>query len=122
MLTQTTIRKLFDYDHDRLIRKPSRNTNGYSLFKIGRKKYREHRLVWIYHHGPVPKDMHIHHINGRKGDNRIENLECVTATEHRKLRWPRVLSPIVINGRNIGWADDWIWEMANIKQKDEANA
>lgn len=43
-----------------------------------------HRLVWEYVHGPIPRDMQINHINGIKHDNRIENLELVTASENTK--------------------------------------
>ena len=39
-----------------------------------------HVLVWEYYNGPKPEGYDIHHINGIKTDNRIENLELV---EHR---------------------------------------
>lgn len=35
----------------------------------------EHRAVWIDHHGPIPEGAVVHHKNGLKLDNRIENLE-----------------------------------------------
>lgn len=38
----------------------------------------EHRLVM----GVPPSNMHVHHINGDKGDNRPENLEVLTPAEH----------------------------------------
>jgi len=44
----------------------------------------KHRAVWIEHHGEIPEGMVIHHINGNKKDNRIENLECLTRKEHAK--------------------------------------
>lgn len=45
----------------------------------------EHRYVWELHHGPIPKGMAIHHINGDNQDNRIENLQLVTPAEHRHI-------------------------------------
>lgn len=51
--------------------------NGYRRISIKAKSYQAHRLVWLYHHGHMPKG-DIDHINGDKSDNRIENLRDVT--------------------------------------------
>jgi len=37
-----------------------------------------HRVIWVYFRGPIPARREINHINGKKDDNRIENLELVT--------------------------------------------
>ena len=43
-----------------------------------------HRVVWQEAHGDIPDGYHIHHINGDCGDNRLENLECLSPSEHAK--------------------------------------
>jgi hypothetical protein len=44
----------------------------------------EHRKIWEKHYGKIPFDCCIHHKNGNKKDNRIENLECLSRKEHGK--------------------------------------
>lgn len=41
-----------------------------------------HRLVWTLHYGRYPEGI-IDHINGLKGDNRIENLREATRAQNR---------------------------------------
>jgi hypothetical protein len=43
-----------------------------------------HRYVWQKHNGDIPAGMHVHHIDGDKSNNRIENLEMLTASDHSK--------------------------------------
>lgn len=44
-----------------------------------------HSLIWENHYGEIPPGCVIHHVNGNKKDNRIENLQCLTRSEHRKV-------------------------------------
>lgn len=46
------------------------------------KNYQLHRLIWETYKGEIPKSYIIHHINGNKKDNRIENLACISQAEH----------------------------------------
>ena len=59
-------------------------SNGYKTIKKSGYTKLEHRAVWEEYHGKIPKDHFIHHINGNKLDNRIENLECLSRIEHGK--------------------------------------
>lgn len=45
-------------------------------------KRRLHQRVWEDAHGPIPEGYHVHHINEDKADNRLENLECLSPSEH----------------------------------------
>jgi hypothetical protein len=56
--------------------------SGYIIATVQGKKFKEHRLVWIFHNGAIPSDLQIDHINGTRTDNNIDNLRMVTAKEN----------------------------------------
>lgn len=41
-----------------------------------------HRLIWIWHHGPIPKGMQIDHKDGNPFNNLIENLRLATPLQN----------------------------------------
>ena len=57
--------------------------SGYYLNSTIRKRL--HRYVWEKEVGTIPKGCQIHHINGDKADNRIDNLAILTASGHQRL-------------------------------------
>lgn len=59
--------------------------NGYRAMTVMNKRTYEHIIVWEKHNGEIPKGFHIHHKNGDKLDNRIDNLEMMSASEHTRL-------------------------------------
>jgi DNA-binding NarL/FixJ family response regulator len=49
-----------------------------------------YRKLWETHYGPIPKDnmgrtFDIHHIDGNRKNNKIENLICVSLEDHYKI-------------------------------------
>jgi hypothetical protein len=55
---------------------------GYVAVKTEAGWQYEHRAIWEAAYGPLPKGHVVHHINGDKHDNRIENLMAGTQAEH----------------------------------------
>lgn len=41
-------------------------------------------MVWESVHGPLASGMQVHHINEDKLDNRIENLQAMSALDHKR--------------------------------------
>ena len=65
------------------ILRSARNSSGYrSVSLLGRHSRLIHRLVVEAFIGPIPKGRQVNHKNGRKDDNRVENLERVTPLEN----------------------------------------
>ena len=59
---------------------------GYITENIGKNYKRQHRrIVEEFIGRPLKPEEHIHHKNGDKMDNRIENLQIVSNSEHGKL-------------------------------------
>ena len=66
------------------------NVNGWYFTVILRDKHGEystkriHRLVAEHFIGEIPKGYHVHHKDGNKQNNRVDNLEIIPPKEHTK--------------------------------------
>jgi hypothetical protein len=52
---------------------------------VQKRQRMEHVLVWEFVNGPVPPGYDIHHRDDDKLNNRIDNLQLVTKTAHKRL-------------------------------------
>lgn len=60
-------------------------TTGYKYIRIDGKDVEEHRLIMEKHIGRrLGRDEVVHHINGIKTDNRIENLQIMSRADHMR--------------------------------------
>ena len=59
-----------------------RKRDGYWEVNIDGVRLLEHRYLWEQAHGPLPRNWVVHHLNGIKEDNRIENLVGMARSHH----------------------------------------
>jgi hypothetical protein len=77
------------------------DAKGYVLVTTGPQTVElEHRVVWRQERGPIPPGHHVHHLNGVKTDNRIENLVLLDEARHYALHG-------VQNRLNGRWSRRW---------------
>ena len=55
---------------------------NYKMKTVNGKFGLAHRHIYEQAHGPIPEGMHIHHIDGDKRNNALENLVALTPREH----------------------------------------
>jgi len=77
--------------------------NGYMLhqFSIGNRSHwmSTHRIVWVTFRGAIPRGLQINHKDGNKLNNKLSNLELVSASQNIKHAHENGLMPSQ-KGRN----------------------
>lgn len=82
--------------------------SGYYLNSTEHKRL--HRAVWEYYNGGIPSGYHIHHIDGNKENNHIDNLMMLDPCEHLRLHGAKL-------------TDEQIeWKRENLKKKARPKA
>lgn len=75
---------------------------GYVRIHINGKAEYVHRVIWEHVNGPIPKGMHVDHINGNKSDNRITNLRLVSPSQNAQNRYGAAKGTLS-NVKGVGW-------------------
>ena len=57
--------------------------SGYRSIVIDGQSYRANRLVWCWHHGPIPPGMQTDHKDQNRSNNRIGNLRLATRSQNQ---------------------------------------
>ena len=130
-LTQEYLKSILDYDLDTgvftwKVNKSKRAKagdvagwiyNGYWEIEIDHKKYKAHRLAWLYVYGEMPKNL-IDHIDNDRSNNRISNLrEATYQTNSENYKTPKTNKSGV---KNVSWyknLDKWVVSMSIKKTK-----
>ncbi|WP_112901762.1 HNH endonuclease [Escherichia coli] len=96
MLTQKRMKELLTYDRETGVITRTKTIsgnavkgmvagsikpNGYMQIQVDGKCYLGHRLAWLHEYGEFPSGF-LDHINGKRDDNRIENLRIVTPSQN----------------------------------------
>jgi citrate synthase len=130
MLTQAKVKELFIYKDGFLYWKikPAANTNiggnaghikkdGYSIVAIKRKSYLVHRIIYLMHHGVLPRE--VDHKDTNPRNNRIENLRAATHAQNISNSKRRLTNTSGV--RNVAWhkaSNKWIVKVTvNAHQK-----
>lgn len=77
------------------------------------------RWVWINYNGAIPDNMDIHHIDGDKSNNEIENLELISRSDHLKKHWEEGRFDLEQRRKQLNEARLWLKTPQGKKKQSE---
>lgn len=75
------------------------DSKGYIQVMLFGKRQRAHRLIYLYHHGVLPE--FLDHIDGNRGNNKIDNLRPCTLNQNQHNRKSRTSN--ITGVKNVSW-------------------
>ena len=80
------------------------HATGYIIKTLKGKLIYQHRFVMeLFLNRKLNRKEHVHHINGNKTDNKIENLELISASNHGKEHMKIKAKQMSIKGHQVRW-------------------
>lgn len=78
--------------------------DGYARVRVGVQGVEHnalaHRVVWTFHHGPIPPGYEINHKDGQRSHNTLSNLELVTPSQNLQHAYTTLDRPRAAGERN----------------------
>lgn len=136
MITQQILKEWFDYIDDQLRWKKSPTKNkkylgrpagtlfpcGYVYVKVLSRPYRLHRIIWMWHHGVIPKGYDVDHIDRNPLNNCISNLRLLTRSQNN-MNSSRTSTRRTSKYKGVSWHPNTNkWRVVTVKNKKQYHA
>lgn len=96
--------------------------DGYLWVAYRGRRLSCHRIMWLAHHPSTPSDLQVNHVNGRRWDNRLINLELVTPSDNVRHGWGAGYVAVSDSGDDHCVPSAWMDEVYALAQKDDVTS
>ena len=87
--------------------------HGYASIKFQGRWVYQHRYIWEQVNGPIPEGFDIHHKDGNKVHNEIENLELLPHAGHVSLHMKKDVSEAKTSWVKTEFSDEGRWDASS---------